>query len=38
VDYTESSLLSAQALLAAKRPITERRNVTMEPRSPFRIA
>ena len=38
VDYTESFLVSAQALLAAKRSITERRIVTMEPRFPFRIA
>jgi predicted dehydrogenase len=37
VDYTESFLVSAQALLAAKRSITERRIVTMEPRFPFRI-
>jgi len=37
VDYTESFLVSAQALLAAKRSITERRSVTMEPRFPFRI-
>jgi polar amino acid transport system substrate-binding protein len=38
VDYTESFLVSAQALLAAKRSITERRIVTMEPRFPFSIA
>jgi predicted dehydrogenase/NADPH:quinone reductase-like Zn-dependent oxidoreductase len=38
LDYTESFLVSAQALLAAKRSITERRIVTMEPRFPFRIA
>ncbi len=37
VDYTESFLVSAQALLAAKRSITERRIVTMEPRFPFKI-
>ena len=37
VDYTESFLVSAQALLAAQRSITERRIVTMEPRFPFRI-
>ena len=37
VDYTESFLVSAQALLAAKRSITERRSVTMEPRFPFTI-
>jgi predicted dehydrogenase/threonine dehydrogenase-like Zn-dependent dehydrogenase len=37
VDYTESFLVSAQALLAAKRSIIERRMVTMEPRFPFRI-
>jgi predicted dehydrogenase/NADPH:quinone reductase-like Zn-dependent oxidoreductase len=38
VDYTESFLVSAQALLAAKRSIRERRIVTMEPRFPFSIA
>ncbi len=37
VDYTESFLVSAQALLAAQRSITERRIVKMEPRFPFRI-
>jgi predicted dehydrogenase/threonine dehydrogenase-like Zn-dependent dehydrogenase len=37
VDYTESFLVSAQALLAARRSIMERRIVTMEPRFPFRI-
>lgn len=37
VDYTESFLVSAQALLAAQRSIAERRIVTMEPRFPFRI-
>jgi polar amino acid transport system substrate-binding protein len=36
-DYTESFLVSAQALLAAQRSITERRLVTMEPRFPFGI-
>ena len=34
-DYTESFLVSAQALLAAQRSIVERRVVTMEPRFPF---
>lgn len=38
VDYTESFLVSAQALLAAQRSMSERRIVTMEPRFPFRIA
>jgi hypothetical protein len=38
VDYTESFLVSAQALLAAKRSIMERRIVTLEPRFPFSIA
>jgi hypothetical protein len=37
VDYTESFLVSAQALLAAQRSIAERRIVTMEPRFPFGI-
>ena len=37
VDYTESFLVSAQALLAAQRSIVERRMVTMEPRFPFGI-
>lgn len=37
LDYTESFLVSAQALLAAKRSMTERRIVTLEPRFPFRI-
>ena len=37
VDYTESFLVSAQALLAAQRSIAERRVVTMEPRFPFGI-
>jgi hypothetical protein len=37
VDYTESFLGSAQALLAAQRSIRERRIVTMEPRFPFHI-
>jgi polar amino acid transport system substrate-binding protein len=37
VDYTESFLVSAQALLAAHRSIAERRIVAMEPRFPFRI-
>jgi predicted dehydrogenase len=37
VDYTESFLVSAQALLAAQRSITERRIVKMEPRFPFGI-
>jgi predicted dehydrogenase/threonine dehydrogenase-like Zn-dependent dehydrogenase len=36
-DYTESFLVSAQALLAARRSIAERRTVTMEPRFPFTI-
>ena len=36
-DYTESFLVSAQALLAAQRSIAERRVVTMEPRFPFSI-
>jgi polar amino acid transport system substrate-binding protein len=38
VDYTESFLASAQALLAAQRSIAERRIVKMEPRFPFSIA
>jgi predicted dehydrogenase/threonine dehydrogenase-like Zn-dependent dehydrogenase len=37
VDYTESFLVSAQALLAAQCSIAERRIVTMEPRFPFRF-
>ena len=37
VDYTESFLVSAQALLAAQRSIAERRIVMMEPRLPFGI-
>jgi polar amino acid transport system substrate-binding protein len=37
VDYSESFLVSAQALLAARRSIAERRVVTMEPRFPFSI-
>jgi len=37
VDYTESFLVSAQALLAAQRSMAERRIITMEPRFPFRI-
>ena len=37
-DQTESFLASAQALLAARRSIAERRVVTIEPRFPFRIA
>ena len=36
-DYTESFLVSAQALLAARRSIAERRVVTIEPRFPFRL-
>jgi predicted dehydrogenase/threonine dehydrogenase-like Zn-dependent dehydrogenase len=36
-DYSESFLVSAQALLAARRSIAERRIVTMEPRFPFTI-
>jgi hypothetical protein len=36
-DYSESFLVSAQALLAARRSIAERRIVTMEPRFPFAI-
>ena len=34
-DLTESFLVSAQALLAAQRSITERRAVTLEPRFPY---
>ena len=34
-DYTESFVLSAQALLAARRSIAERRVVTLETRFPF---
>ena len=37
-DYTESFLVSAQALLAAQRSIVQRRIVTIEPRFPFSIA
>ena len=37
VDYTDSFLVSAQALLAAHRSIAERRIVKMEPRFPFGI-
>ncbi len=37
-DFTESFLVSAQALLAAQRSITERRMVTMEARFPFTIS
>ncbi|HEX9395338.1 MAG TPA: bi-domain-containing oxidoreductase [Burkholderiales bacterium] len=37
LDYSESFLASAQALLAARRSIAERRVVTLEPRFPFRI-
>jgi predicted dehydrogenase len=37
MDYTESFLVSAQALLAAQRSIRERRIVTIEPRFPFNI-
>jgi hypothetical protein len=37
VDYTDSFVMSAQALLAAQRSIAERRIVTMEPRFPFRF-
>jgi hypothetical protein len=37
VDYTESFLVSARALLAAQRSIAERRIVKMEPRFPFGI-
>jgi predicted dehydrogenase len=36
-DHTESFLVSAQALLAARRSIAERRMVTIEPRFPFTI-
>ena len=36
-DHTESFLVSAQALLAAQRSITERGIVKMEPRFPFGI-
>jgi predicted dehydrogenase/threonine dehydrogenase-like Zn-dependent dehydrogenase len=38
VDYTESFLVSAQALLAAQRSIVERRIVTLEPHFPFALA
>ena len=38
MDYTESFLVSAQALLAAQRSISERRMVAMEPRFPFNLA
>ena len=38
LDYTESFLVSAQALLAAQRSIAERRVVRIEPRFPFSIA
>jgi polar amino acid transport system substrate-binding protein len=38
VDYSESFFLSAQALLAARRSIVERRVVTLEPRFPFRMS
>jgi polar amino acid transport system substrate-binding protein len=38
VDYTESFLVSTQALLAAQRSIAERRIVTIEPRFPFVVA
>ncbi|HEY6865708.1 MAG TPA: Gfo/Idh/MocA family oxidoreductase, partial [Candidatus Eisenbacteria bacterium] len=34
-DHTESFLVSAQALLAARRSIVERRAVALEPRFPF---
>jgi predicted dehydrogenase/threonine dehydrogenase-like Zn-dependent dehydrogenase len=37
VDYTESFLVSAQALLAAQRSMLERRIIPIEPRFPFRI-
>lgn len=37
VDYSESFLASAQALLAAQRSIAERRVVKIEPRFPFAI-
>jgi predicted dehydrogenase len=36
-DWTESFVVSAQALLAAQRSIVERRVVTLEPRFPFTI-
>jgi polar amino acid transport system substrate-binding protein len=36
-DYTESFLVSAQALLAAQRSILQRRTVTLEPHFPFGI-
>jgi predicted dehydrogenase len=36
-DYTESFVLSAQALLAARRSIAERRVVTIETRFPFAL-
>jgi predicted dehydrogenase len=38
VDYSESFLASAQALLAARRSIAERRVVGLEPRFPFRVS
>jgi hypothetical protein len=34
-DYTESFVLSAQALLAVRRSIAERRVVTLETKFPF---
>ena len=37
LDYTESFLVSAQAVLAAQRAIVQRRVVKIEPRFPFRI-
>ena len=36
-DHTESFVLSAQALLAAKRSIAERRVLTLETRFPFAL-
>ena len=36
-DFSESFLVSAQALLAAQRSIVERRIVTVEPRFPFKL-
>jgi predicted dehydrogenase len=38
LDYSESFLVSAQALLAVQRSIAERRVVKIEPRFPFSIA
>jgi predicted dehydrogenase len=38
IDYTDSFLVSAQAVLAAQRSIVQRRTVSMEPRFPFSVA